>query len=71
MKGEVTLFGSFFQTLKTSFYFFGKKKNSKGMHGNFWHSNAIPFEYLSINPWVTGKFFLNPSISNPSEHDYT
>lgn len=48
-----------------------KKKIPKGMHGNFWHSNTSPFEYLSINPWVTGKYFLNPSISNPSERDYT
>lgn len=70
-KGEVILFGIFFQALRTSFYLFEKKKNPKGMHGNFWLSNTSPFEYLSINAWVTGKYFLNPSISNPSERDYT
>lgn len=69
MKGEVILCEFFFQALKTSFYL--KKKNPKGMHGNFWHSNANLFEYLSINPWVPGKYFLNPPISDPSEHDYT
>lgn len=70
-KVEVRLFGNFFQVLRTSFYLFEKKKYPKGMHGNFWHSNASPFEYLSINSWVTGKYFLNPPICNPSEHDYT
>lgn len=73
MKGKVILLDIFFQALRTSFYLFEEKKNPKGTHWNFWHSNTSLFEYLSINPWVTGKifFFFNPSISNPSEHDYT
>lgn len=29
------------------------------MHENFWHSNANRFEYLSINPWIPGEYFLS------------
>lgn len=75
MKGEVIVFGNFFQELRTTFYlfiyFFEKKKNPKGMHGNFWHSDASSFESFHQPTGYDKKKFFNPSISNPPEHDYT
>lgn len=53
MKGEAILLRSFFQALRTYFYFFQKKFQRNAW--KFLHSNASPLKYLSINLWVTGK----------------
>lgn len=53
------------------YLFFWEKKNPKGMHGNFWHSDASSFESFHQPMGYDKKNFFNPSISNPPEHDYT
>jgi hypothetical protein len=67
MKSEVIIFRLLFflQHQELGFTYLKKKKKSpKGiLHGNSWHSNASPFEYLFISPWVTEKK-INPPISN-------